>query len=114
MQEHHAAWLRNLRVLGWTLFQWVRWLGKFSLWSWSVQCAQAPAQGQMWTDVEWYEFFQDNLYHWSSPVWCLCLLHISPDKARRMIRIQFGSKQHREFRDDKRDPEGGTSSSSCL
>ena len=52
VEDRHAAWLWGLKYRGYTLFQWIRYLAKFSLWEWSTQCSQTEAQGQMWTDVE--------------------------------------------------------------
>ena len=113
VEDRHAGWLWGLKYRGYTLFQWIRYLAKFSLWEWSTLCPQTEAQGQMWTDVEWYEFFHNNYHHWSSLVWCLCFLHITTDVARRMISVQHFYNKRREFRDDFHGSDGG-GSSSCL
>ena len=113
VEDRHASFLWNLKYRGFTLQQWMRYFAQYSLWEWSTLCAQTEAQGQLWTDVEWYEYFQQHFYSWSSLVWCLCFLHISPDTARRMISVQYFDGSRRDFRDDSHGSDGG-SSSSCL
>ena len=90
----------------------MRYFAQFSLWEWSTLCAQTEAQGQMWSDVEWYEYFQNHFESWSSLVWCLCFLRISPNVARRMIHGQYFRGNRRDFRDNARGSDGGSSSSS--
>ena len=113
VDDRHASWLWGLKYRGFTLHQWMRYFAQFSLWEWSTLCAQTEAQGQLWTDVEWYEYFQQHYYSWSGLVWCLCFLSISPDTARRMISAQYFKEGRRDFRDDSYGSDGG-SSSSCL
>ena len=111
VENRHASWLWGLKYHGYTLHQWMRYFAQFGLWEWSTLCSQTEAQGQMWTDVEWYEYFQQHFNSWSSLCWCLCFLQISPDKARRMISVQYFHGK-RDRRDRSRGPEGG--SSTCL
>ena len=111
VENRHASWLWGLKYHGYTLHQWMRYFAQFGLWEWSTLCSQTEAQGQMWTDVEWYEDFQQHFNSWSSLCWCLCFLQISPDKARRMISVQYFHGK-RDRRDRSRGPEGG--SSTCL
>ena len=111
VQERHASWLWSLKYRGFSLYQWMLYFAQFSLWEWSTLCAETEAQGQFWTDVEWYEYFQQHYHSWSSLVWCLCFLAISPDTARRMISAQYFQKSRRDFSDDSRGSGGGSSSS---
>ena len=113
VQERHASWLWSLKYRGFSLHQWMLYFAQFSLWEWSTLCAETEPQGQFWTDVEWYEYFQQHYHSWSSLVWCLCFLAISPDTARRMISAQYFQKSRRDFSDDSHGSDGG-SSSSCL
>ena len=114
VEDHHAAWLWGLTYNGYTLYQWVQYFGRYSLWEWSTLCSRDEAQGQMWNDCEWYEYFQQHFESWSSLVWCLCFMHITPNVARRMISNQYFRENRRGHSDDSRGPEGGSSSSSCF
>ena len=115
VEDNHAVWLWGLRYQGYTIYQWVQYFAQYSLWEWSTQCAQTEAQGRMWNDCEWYEYFQEHFESWSSLVWCLCFMHITPNAARRMISAQYFRDNRRDGHDNSRGPEGGgSSSSSCL
>lgn len=111
VESRHAAWLWGLKFRGYSLLQWIRHFAQFGLWEWSTLCSQTEAQGQLWTDVEWYEYSQQHYYTWTSLVWCLCCLHITPDVARRMISAQYFHNKRLEFRDDSHGSDGGSSSS---
>ena len=107
--------LGRLRFQKWTLREWHRYFGGYSVRAWAELHADKGGRGSRWSVRGWVEYFCTHKQVYTTVVWTLIFLNITPDIAWNLYRTQTRWAKNKGQEDDadeeKRDHDKGGRSS---
>ena len=83
--QHLADAIWPLIYDNYSIASWHQYFCSFSWYAWAEASSDHAINGQMWSTQSWYNWYRDNMTRWSSLVWTLCYLGVTPSMVARMM-----------------------------